>query len=154
MWTCPKCRQKVDDAYEVCWACGTSVDGVEDPHFFDEPEQGPEAPPVPPNLVTVAKYLSGPEAHAMRSQLEAEGIQAFLFDEMSTTVGLLSSTASGGVKVLVPDECLQRAREILGIPEEEEEPPEPPAAEEQDLDVTADDSDEPPDEGIMDPERT
>jgi hypothetical protein len=33
MWTCSKCGTKVDPAFEVCWACGTSVDGVEDPTF-------------------------------------------------------------------------------------------------------------------------
>lgn len=33
MWTCPKCATKVDPSMEVCWNCGTSVDGVEDPTF-------------------------------------------------------------------------------------------------------------------------
>jgi len=33
MWTCPKCGTKVDPSFEVCWACGTTADGVEDPTF-------------------------------------------------------------------------------------------------------------------------
>jgi hypothetical protein len=33
MWTCPKCGSKVDPSFEVCWSCGTSADGVEDPSF-------------------------------------------------------------------------------------------------------------------------
>ena len=33
MWTCPKCQSKVDPSFEVCWACGTTPDGVEDPTF-------------------------------------------------------------------------------------------------------------------------
>jgi len=33
MWKCVKCREKVDDNFEVCWNCGTSRDGVEDPSF-------------------------------------------------------------------------------------------------------------------------
>jgi hypothetical protein len=33
MWRCPKCRSKVDDTFEVCWSCGTTADGVEDPEF-------------------------------------------------------------------------------------------------------------------------
>ncbi len=33
MWTCPKCTAKVDPAYEVCWRCGTTPQGVEDLNF-------------------------------------------------------------------------------------------------------------------------
>lgn len=33
MWTCPKCGTKVDPSLEVCWSCGTTPDGVEDPTF-------------------------------------------------------------------------------------------------------------------------
>lgn len=43
MWTCPKCATKVDSSFEVCWACGTSVDGVEDPSFVPA-----DNAPVPP----------------------------------------------------------------------------------------------------------
>ena len=34
MWTCPKCDAKVDPSFEVCWRCGTSPEGVEDPGFL------------------------------------------------------------------------------------------------------------------------
>jgi len=33
MWTCTKCGTKVDPSFEVCWSCGTSQDGTEDPSF-------------------------------------------------------------------------------------------------------------------------
>ncbi len=33
MWECPKCGEGVDEPFDVCWACGTSRDGVEDPTF-------------------------------------------------------------------------------------------------------------------------
>ncbi len=33
MWLCTKCREKLDDNFDVCWNCGTSKDGVEDPGF-------------------------------------------------------------------------------------------------------------------------
>src|SRR3954454_19698560 len=32
-WTCSKCRETVDAGFLVCWSCGTSVEGVEDPSF-------------------------------------------------------------------------------------------------------------------------
>ncbi len=33
MWQCSKCREKVEDSFEICWNCGTSQDGTEDPGF-------------------------------------------------------------------------------------------------------------------------
>jgi hypothetical protein len=33
MWTCPKCRERVEDGFDVCWNCGTNREGREDPHF-------------------------------------------------------------------------------------------------------------------------
>lgn len=33
MWECPKCRESVEDGFDVCWNCGTSSAGVEDPQF-------------------------------------------------------------------------------------------------------------------------
>ena len=42
MWTCPKCGTKVDPSFEVCWACGTTPEGVEDPSFV--PADAPGTP--------------------------------------------------------------------------------------------------------------
>jgi hypothetical protein len=36
-WPCPRCHAEVDGLWHYCWSCGTSRDGAEDPHFFDEP---------------------------------------------------------------------------------------------------------------------
>jgi hypothetical protein len=33
MWQCGKCREQVEEHFEVCWNCGTSREGVEDPTF-------------------------------------------------------------------------------------------------------------------------
>lgn len=33
MWRCAKCGEKLEDNFEVCWNCGTSSGGVEDPEF-------------------------------------------------------------------------------------------------------------------------
>ena len=40
MWDCPKCSERIEDTFEVCWNCGTSNDGHEDPDF--RPEGTPE----------------------------------------------------------------------------------------------------------------
>ena len=33
MWTCKKCGESVEDGFVVCWKCGTSQEGIEDPQF-------------------------------------------------------------------------------------------------------------------------
>ncbi len=33
MWQCTKCGEEVGHDMDVCWNCGTSQDGVEDPKF-------------------------------------------------------------------------------------------------------------------------
>jgi hypothetical protein len=32
-WTCSKCGETVDAGFLVCWSCGSSIEGVEDPSF-------------------------------------------------------------------------------------------------------------------------
>jgi hypothetical protein len=44
MWMCGKCREMVESTFDVCWKCGTSKDGVEDPAFVrQEEDQLPSA---------------------------------------------------------------------------------------------------------------
>jgi hypothetical protein len=95
MWTCPKCRARVDRAFEVCWSCGTSAGGEEDPSFTradDEPAPEPPWKPSPnkeydldaevaeptPEIQTVDCYWAGSpcEAVFLAAQLMREGIPA------------------------------------------------------------------------------
>ncbi len=46
MWTCPKCGTKVDPTFDVCWKCGTTADGLEDPSFVPADEAMPNESPV------------------------------------------------------------------------------------------------------------
>lgn len=39
-WQCPECSERIEDSFEICWNCGTSIDGRQDPSF--EPEGTPE----------------------------------------------------------------------------------------------------------------
>jgi hypothetical protein len=51
MWECPKCHERHEDSFEVCWNCGTSKTGVEDPDFraADRIDPGSlEQPVIPP----------------------------------------------------------------------------------------------------------
>lgn|SRR5262245_12196878 len=42
MWECRKCHERLEDSFEVCWNCGTSKEGVEDPTFA-KAEKGEKA---------------------------------------------------------------------------------------------------------------
>jgi hypothetical protein len=46
MWTCAKCGTKVDSSFEVCWSCGTSADGTEDPNFVPADAATPSESPL------------------------------------------------------------------------------------------------------------
>ncbi len=38
-WTCFKCGEKNSEKFEVCWSCGTSCEGEEDPGFVGETDE-------------------------------------------------------------------------------------------------------------------
>jgi hypothetical protein len=98
MWDCPKCGTKVDSDFEICWKCGTTREGVEDPEFqvADEvppildPRYDPIATPDPsikvkqdsvhgaPEDELVPCYQAGslPEAKFLADQLVEQGIPA------------------------------------------------------------------------------
>ena len=70
MWKCKKCGERVENAFAVCWNCGTSRDGVEDPSFRREtddttpapearPKPAPPRPPAPAPIVTTGNEVSG-----------------------------------------------------------------------------------------------
>ena len=42
-WACPKCNTRVEPGFDVCWNCGTSIDGEVDPRFVRADEPGSEA---------------------------------------------------------------------------------------------------------------
>jgi hypothetical protein len=45
MWQCAKCREKVQQNFDICWNCGTTRDGSSDPTFqvVDDMPYEPEA---------------------------------------------------------------------------------------------------------------
>jgi len=131
MWTCPKCQTKVDPSFDVCWNCGTSVDGVEDSTFVKADDAGPlpgdplfpqldvekegvvesDLPgPIRGDLVEAYSALDLMEATFLADQLNQAGIQA-----VSDTHDLHDAlgTMEGGPKVYVRAEDRERARAWL-----------------------------------------
>ena len=122
MWTCPKCATKVDPAFDVCWQCGTSREGVEDPLFVSADDAGPiESPPVSPTLESIGDDPSTPdtevvacyqalslmEAQFVANELTQQGIPA-LSDQQDMQDSL--GTWEGNPRVYVRENDLARAR--------------------------------------------
>jgi len=61
MWECPKCHERHEDSFEVCWNCGTAQDGTEDPSFQradDVDARGDDGRPAPPVRLACPKCRS------------------------------------------------------------------------------------------------
>jgi len=74
------------------------------------------------DLILLGRYISPTEAEIVRGRLAAEGIFAVAADAHIGQMMSLMSYALGGVRVLVPESQLARAREILKAIEPGEQP--------------------------------
>jgi len=72
-----------------------------------------EAPSGGGDLVLIARLFTPIEAHMLQSRLEAEGVPAVVTDGHIVGVNPLLTMAVGGVRVLVPESDVERAREIM-----------------------------------------
>lgn len=64
-------------------------------------------------FVTIARFQYSSEAHIVKGRLEADGIQAFLKDNITIDTDPLVSNAIGGIKLKVRSEDEKIAKEIL-----------------------------------------
>lgn len=64
-------------------------------------------------FVTVATFNFSHDAHMAKNKLEAEGITCIIADEFTIAMVWLYSNALGGIKVKVPEEQYEEARNIL-----------------------------------------
>jgi hypothetical protein len=121
MWICPKCKTDVEDPFDICWACGTSRDGVEDPAFDPETDsivtkedfERARAARATERTVTIGIYNSGVEAEMARNHLEAAGIPALVVGEDAALVDWLIRDSLGGIRLLVFEQDQDQARAIL-----------------------------------------
>jgi hypothetical protein len=65
-------------------------------------------------LTTVTTFATRAEADLAQDRLKGEGVDAFVLDEV--TAGVMPYlTGSTGIRLQVPTEQLQKAREALGL---------------------------------------
>jgi hypothetical protein len=133
MWRCPKCRSKVEDSFDVCWSCGTTPDGVEDPDFLTadeaepiEDEELPEGTEVDdpladfagtpvPDLVECYMASNTIEAKFIADQLMEQGIPA-IADKVDINMvmgGFQPQMWGYGPKVRIRQDDLPRAQAWL-----------------------------------------
>ena len=85
-----------------------------DGHNCGPPEDsGDDGDGKPVRWVTVATFWTSAETHIARLKLESEGIECMIVDENLVATDWLWANALGGIKLQVPEEDLQRARELL-----------------------------------------
>jgi hypothetical protein len=130
MWECPNCRSEVEDSFEICWSCGTSIDGVFDPSFVTADDAEPIPDPAIavdspiddslsdfagaeiPNLVDCYMASNTIEAKFVADQLMQQGIPA-IADKIDINLvmgGFQPSLWGYGPKVRVRPEDLPRAQ--------------------------------------------
>jgi len=68
----------------------------------------------------VNRYSTSIEAQIVRSKLQDEGILSFVFDEQINTINPLYNIATGGIRLMVHEDDLERA--ILIVKEIEKKP--------------------------------
>ena len=73
----------------------------------------PRRLPLSHKLITLASFSTETEASIVRHRLEADGIRAFLADEVTAGMAWHLGTAIGGIKLQVAQEDVHRAMAIL-----------------------------------------
>ena len=124
MWRCPKCRSKVADSFEVCWSCGTTADGIEDPNFVP----ADEADPIPDEKIPegtdvgdpLADFAGTPLPDLVACYTASDAVEAkFIADELmeqsipaipdKLDIDSLVGMCGSGAKVRVRQDDLFRA---------------------------------------------
>ena len=70
MWQCLKCGNSIEDDLDMCWSCGTSRDGVEDPAF--RPEEGAQDEPLAQRGRTMTDVQERSELPASSTNTDAQ----------------------------------------------------------------------------------
>ena len=65
------------------------------------------------SFVTIRTFDHAMDAHLLKSKLESEGVECFLFDENTVSINPLYGIATGGIKLRVIEEDAERAMAIL-----------------------------------------
>ncbi|MDZ4744308.1 MAG: DUF2007 domain-containing protein [Verrucomicrobiota bacterium] len=74
------------------------------------------------DMVLLTQFNSLDDAFMARAMLDSAGIEAFIPDEYTLQNSWVWITAYQGVRLMVPEDCLDESREILKISKENDSP--------------------------------
>lgn len=101
---CPKCKYEYREGFTVCPDCDLKLV----PKLHEEPK------PEYIDLVEVVNYMTDIEAQEAKLLLESHGIPSVIQGSTLSQTYSLATIAFGGVKILVREEHVARARKVLG----------------------------------------
>jgi hypothetical protein len=85
-----------------------------------ESESQPSETPAKRNSVILERFRDLPDAMLARGKLESEGVESYLADDNTVRMDWLWSNLLGGVKLLVDQDDVEAAKQILAEPIPEE----------------------------------
>ena len=111
MWECSNCHEKHEDSFDVCWNCGTSRDGAEDPTF--ERAEDYQPPHLDAQLASrfVCTKCKNSGASVKRFAATGTGLSK-LFDIQHNTFIAVSCSRCGYTEVFNPE--ILEGKETLG----------------------------------------
>jgi uncharacterized protein YbjQ (UPF0145 family) len=123
MWQCGKCHETIGDSLDVCWNCGTSREGKEDPDFDRQKERVEDTDKIPPGMVLVT--TPSLESHQVKKYLGVVCGEAIVgatifgkvFLDITNAVGGRESTHESvlaGARQIAMAQMAQRAKELGG----------------------------------------
>jgi hypothetical protein len=136
MWRCPKCGERIDETFDICWKCGTWRDGTAAVGFgaepadadehepgaeADEPDEleGPEDDSAPEEaaserIVELCSAANMVEANCLCDRLAEAGIEARVVgDFLGGAAGGLPLGEATSPRVWVHQSDQARAREVI-----------------------------------------
>lgn len=110
MWTCVKCGTKVDPSFDLCWNCGTTKEGVEDPGFVPADETPPIQDPLYDPISQPEPSDGGELPHPFGNEADlVEAYQAYSLMESKFLADLLTQA---GIPALSDTQDLQ---DFMGV---------------------------------------
>jgi hypothetical protein len=131
MWICSKCNTRVEPDLDVCWRCGTTYQGEEDPDFVTADEAPPiedptdylrleagklpeeELPGPPLELVGCFQGVDVAEAKFVSDLLAAEGIPSTLENTARPGIHDARYLSKHSCQVVIKAEDLPRVTPIV-----------------------------------------
>lgn len=132
MWHCLTCGEAIDEVFDACWKCGTARDGTTPVDRFAEETETDSADDhlTKARIVELCSAANAFEANALQASLADAGVQSRIVGEnLGNEIGVPLGDVVAP-RILVREEDLARARQVLNMPNDQPRAAEMPADDE------------------------